>query len=223
MASLQVQRSGTFGTAVICGISIWQIRDILLSASKTVVQQLLAVVNGANVYMAKSEHLHPRTRLEAFRTLPVSILILMHHELVSLVGAAAEVGLLNCMFRYPEVFHTGIAIAFVADQRTYDTIYQERYMNTPQDNPDGYRKGSPITYAEGLKGNLLLIHGTGDDNVHYQNCEMLVNKLVEYGKIFSQLSYPLRSHSISERPGTTLHLRMSMADYWLKNLPAGGG
>lgn len=129
---------------------------------------------------------------------------------------------LNCMFRYPEVFHTGIAIAFVADQRTYDTIYQERYMNTPQDNPDGYRKGSPITYAEGLKGNLLLIHGTGDDNVHYQNCEMLVNKLVEYGKIFSQLSYPLRSHSISERPGTTLHLRMSMADYWLKNLPAGG-
>lgn len=129
---------------------------------------------------------------------------------------------LNCMFRYPEVFRTGIAIAFVADQRTYDTIYQERYMNTPQDNPDGYRKGSPITYAEGLKGNLLLIHGTGDDNVHYQNCEMLVNKLVEYGKIFSQLSYPLRSHSISERPGTTLHLRMSMADYWLKNLPAGG-
>lgn len=129
---------------------------------------------------------------------------------------------LNCMFRYPEVFHTGIAIAFVADQRTYDTIYQERYMNTPQDNPDGYRKGSPITYAECLKGNLLLIHGTGDDNVHYQNCEMLVNKLVEYGKIFSQLSYPLRSHSISERPGTTLHLRMSMADYWLKNLPAGG-
>ena len=129
---------------------------------------------------------------------------------------------LNCMFRYPEVFHTGIAIAFVADQRTYDTIYQERYMNTPQDNPDGYRKGSPITYAEGLKGNLLLIHGTGDDNVHNQNCEMLVNKLVEYGKIFSQLSYPLRSHSISERPGTTLHLRMSMADYWLKNLPAGG-
>lgn len=129
---------------------------------------------------------------------------------------------LNCMFRYPEVFHTGIAIAFVADQRTYDTIYQERYMNTPQDNPDGYRKGSPITYAEGLKGNLLLIHGTGDDNVHYQNCEMLVNKLVEYGKIFSQLSYPLRSHSISERPGTTLHLRMSIADYWLKNLPAGG-
>ena len=129
---------------------------------------------------------------------------------------------LNCMFRYPDVFHTGIAIAFVADQRLYDTVYQERYMNTPQNNPDGYRKGSPISYAQGLKGNLLLIHGTGDDNVHYQNCEMLVNELVKYGKIFSQLSYPMRSHGIYEREGTSFHLRKSMADYWLKHLPAGG-
>ena len=126
------------------------------------------------------------------------------------------------MFRYPDVFHTGIAIAFVADQRTYDTIYQERYMNTPQNNPEGYRKGSPITYASGLKGNLLLIHGTGDDNVHYQNCEMLVDELVKHGKIFSQVSYPMRSHGIYERPGTTLHLRMTMAKYWLDHLPAGG-
>lgn len=129
---------------------------------------------------------------------------------------------LNCMFRYPEVFHTGIAIAFVADQRLYDTIYQERYMNTPQNNPEGYRKGSPISYTEGLKGNLLLIHGTGDDNVHYQNCEMQIDELVKHGKIFSQISYPMRSHGIYEREGTTLHLRKSMADYWLKHLPAGG-
>lgn len=129
---------------------------------------------------------------------------------------------LNSMFRYPDVFHTGIAIAFVADQRLYDTIYQERYMNTPQNNPDGYRKGSPISYAEGLKGNLLLIHGTGDDNVHYQNCEMLVNELVKRGKMFSQISYPMRSHGISEGEGTTLHLRKSMAKYWLEHLPAGG-
>ena len=104
----------------------------------------------------------------------------------------------------------------------YDTIYQERYMNTPQANPEGYRKGSPITYVEGLKGNLLLIHGTGDDNVHYQSCEMLVNELVKHGKVFYQLSYPMRSHSISEREGTTYHLRKSMTDYFLKNLPAGG-
>lgn len=129
---------------------------------------------------------------------------------------------LNSMFRYPDVFHTGIAIAFVADQRTYDTIYQERYMNTPQANPDGYRKGSPITYAEGLKGNLLLIHGTGDDNVHYQNCEMLINELVKHGKMFSLMSYPMRSHGIYEGAGTTLHLRMTMAKYWLEHLPAGG-
>ena len=129
---------------------------------------------------------------------------------------------LNSMFRYPDVFHTGIAIAFVADQRLYDTVYQERYMNTPQNNPEGYRKGSPISYAAGLKGNLLLIHGTGDDNVHYQNCEMLVNELVRHGKIFSQISYPMRSHGIYEGKGTSLHLRKTMADYWLKNLPAGG-
>ena len=129
---------------------------------------------------------------------------------------------LNSMFRYPDVFHTGIAIAFVADQRTYDTIYQERYMNTPQNNPEGYRKGSPISWASGLKGNLLLIHGTGDDNVHYQNCELLVNELVKHGKMFSQISYPMRSHGIYERQGTTLHLRMTMTKYWLDNLPAGG-
>lgn len=129
---------------------------------------------------------------------------------------------LNCMFRYPQVFKTGIAIAFVADQRLYDTIYQERYMDTPQNNPEGYRKGSPINWADGLEGSLLLIHGTGDDNVHYQNCEMLVNKLIEKGKTFYQVAYPMRTHSISERQGTTRHLRQTMVDFWLKNLPPGG-
>ncbi|MDD4822245.1 MAG: S9 family peptidase [Bacteroidales bacterium] len=129
---------------------------------------------------------------------------------------------LNCMFRYPDVFHTGIAVAFVADQKLYDTIYQERYMNTPQNNPEGYKKGSPISYVAGLKGNLLLMHGTGDDNVHYQNCELLVNELIRQGKIFSQVSYPMRSHGISEREGTSLHVRKTMEAYWLKNLPAGG-
>ncbi len=129
---------------------------------------------------------------------------------------------LNCMFRYPQVFKTGIAVAFVADQRLYDTIYQERYMDTPQNNPKGYENGSPINWADGLEGNLLLIHGTGDDNVHYQNCEMLVNKLIEEDKTFYQVSYPMRSHSISEGENTSRHLRMTMVDFWLKNLPAGG-
>lgn len=129
---------------------------------------------------------------------------------------------LNCMFRYPKVFKTGIAVAFVADQRLYDTIYQERYMNTPQNNPEGYEKGSPIHYAKNLEGNLLLIHGTGDDNVHYQNCELLVNELIKEGKMFYQISYPMRSHSINEREGTTRHLRKTMENFWLKFLPAGG-
>jgi len=129
---------------------------------------------------------------------------------------------LNCMFRYPKVFKAGIAVAFVADQRLYDTIYQERYMNTPQANPEGYKKGSPITYASGLEGELLLIHGTGDDNVHYQNTEMLVNELVKNGKMFNQLSYPMRTHGIYEGEGTTRHLRKSMVKFWLEHLPAGG-
>lgn len=129
---------------------------------------------------------------------------------------------LNCMFRYPNVFKTGVAIAFVSDQKLYDTIYQERYMNTPQDNPEGYKKGSPINFVKGLEGNLLLIHGTGDDNVHYQNCEKLVNELVKEGKVFYQLSYPMRTHSISEREGTSLHLRKSIVDFFKKNLPVGG-
>jgi len=128
---------------------------------------------------------------------------------------------LNCMFRYPNVFKTGIAVAFVADERLYDTVYQERYMNTPQNNPEGYKKGSPISYASGLEGNLLLMHGTGDDNVHYQNCERLVNELIKNGKIFYQISYPMRTHGISEGRGTSLHVRKTMADFWLKYLPAG--
>jgi dipeptidyl-peptidase 4 len=129
---------------------------------------------------------------------------------------------LNCMFRYPEVFSTGIAVAFVADERLYDNIYQERYMGLPDNNADGYKRGSPINFVSGLQGNLLLIHGTGDDNVHYQNCEMLVNELVKQGKMFNMLSYPMRSHGIFERENTTLHMRKSMEKYWKENLPAGG-
>ncbi len=125
---------------------------------------------------------------------------------------------LNCMFRYPDVFKTGVAVAFVSDQRLYDTIYQERYMNTPQANPDGYFRGSPINFAEGLKGSLLLLHGTGDDNVHYQNCEMLANRLISLGKRFYQVSYPMRTHGISEGRGTSKHLRETLIDFFGKNL-----
>ena len=129
---------------------------------------------------------------------------------------------LNAMFQYPDIYHTGIAVAAVSDQRLYDNIYQERYMGLPSTHPEGFKNGSPITHAAGLKGNLLIVHGTGDDNVHYQSCEMVVNELIRFGKYFSMLSYPMRTHSISERDNTTYHLRMSMAKFWEANLPAGG-
>ncbi len=125
---------------------------------------------------------------------------------------------LNAMFKFPDLYRTGIAIAFVSDQLLYDTIYQERYMGLPEDNPEGYREGSPIHFAGNLKGNLLIIHGTGDDNVHYQSFERLVNELVARNKLFSMMAYPNRSHGISEGENTTLHLYRTMLDFWLKNL-----
>jgi dipeptidyl-peptidase 4 len=128
---------------------------------------------------------------------------------------------LNCIFRYPDLYQTGIAIAFVADQRYNDTIYQERFMGRPAENPEGYKQGSPITHAGGLKGNLLLIHGTGDDNVHYQNCEVLVDRLIALGMPFSMMAYPNRTHSISEGEGTRRHLFELMTRFLEQNLPPG--
>jgi dipeptidyl-peptidase-4 len=128
---------------------------------------------------------------------------------------------LNCMFRYPDVFAAGIAVAFVSNLRLYDTIYMERYTGIPGEDDEAYDKGSAINFAGNLKGRLMLIHGTGDDNVHYQNCEMLVNELIKYGKTFEMLAYPMRTHGINEGRGTSLHLRKSMEKFWLENLPAG--
>ena len=128
----------------------------------------------------------------------------------------------HLMFEHPDIYSVGIAVAGVYSQRLYDSIYQERYMGLPSTNPDGYREGSPITHAAGLRGDLLLIHGTGDDNVHYQSLEMLVNELVRQGKMFSMMSYPMRTHGISERENTTMHLYRTMLKYWLEHLPAGG-
>jgi dipeptidyl-peptidase-4 len=129
---------------------------------------------------------------------------------------------LNAMFRFPDVYKVGVSVAPVPDQRLYDTIYQERYMGLPQQNAEGYRIGSPIHFAEGLKGRLLVIHGSGDDNVHYQGTERLVNRLVELGKPFALMVYPNRSHAISEGPGTTAHVYRLVARYFLEHLPAGG-
>jgi len=129
---------------------------------------------------------------------------------------------LNMMFRYPKLYHTGMSIAPVPDQRLYDNIYQERYSGIPQLMPESYEKGSPITYAQQLEGNLLIVHGTADDNVHYQGTEVLINELVKHNKIFSMLAYPGRSHSINEGDGTTLHLQTTLTHYLNQNLPPGG-
>ena len=128
---------------------------------------------------------------------------------------------LNCLFQYPEIFHTGIAAAAVANQLTYDNIYQERYMGDPRESYQDYVDGSPIKYAKNLKGNLLYIHGTGDDNVHYQNAEMLANELIKHKKVFYMLSYPNRSHGIRE-DGAYPHVRLMFTDFLRKNCPPGG-
>jgi dipeptidyl-peptidase-4 len=128
---------------------------------------------------------------------------------------------LNALFRYPDLYHAGISIAPVPNQLLYDTIYQERYMGLPDDNKEGYKNGSPITFAKNLKGKLQLIHGTADDNVHYQGMAKLVDTLVAHNKPFEMLAYPNRSHSIREGKGTTLHLRTAMTEFLRRNLPPG--
>jgi len=129
---------------------------------------------------------------------------------------------LNLMFQYPDIYTTGIAIAAVGNQLTYDNIYQERYMGSPLKTKEAYIKGSPITYAKNLKGNLLYIHGTGDDNVHYQNAEMLINELIKNGKVFQFMAYPNRTHSINEGEGTSRHLALTYTKFLQQNCPPGG-
>jgi dipeptidyl-peptidase-4 len=129
---------------------------------------------------------------------------------------------LNLMFQYPEIYKTGIAIAAVANQLTYDNIYQERFMGLPQENMEDFVNGSPITYAKNLTGNLLIIHGTGDDNVHYQNVEMLINELVKHNKQFQVMPYPNRTHGIYEGEGTLSHLVTLYTSYLKANCPPGG-
>jgi len=124
---------------------------------------------------------------------------------------------LNLMFRSPELYKVGVAGAPVPDQTLYDSIYQERYMGLPQENAEGYRTGSPITYAEGLQGKLLIIHGSGDDNVHFQGTQRLLNRLIELNKQFSFMEYPNRRHGISG-----LHIDTLRYGFIEQNLPAGG-
>ncbi len=129
---------------------------------------------------------------------------------------------LNLMFQFPDIYKTGIAIAAVGNQLTYDNIYQERYMGLPQENKQDFVNGSPITYAKNLKGNLLYIHGTGDDNVHYSNAEMLINQLIKYNKLFQFMAFPNRSHGIFEGEGTREFLSTLYTHYLQEYCPPGG-
>lgn len=126
---------------------------------------------------------------------------------------------LDAIFRYPDLYRTAMAVAPVPDRRLYDSIYEERYMGLPKDNTKGYVDGSPITHSKALKGNLLIVHGTGDDNVHYQGTEKLINELVAHNKPFTIMPYPNRDHSINSGKGISRHLYELMTSYLHQHLP----
>ncbi len=129
---------------------------------------------------------------------------------------------LNLLFRYPEIYKAGMSVAPVANQLLYDNIYQERYMGVPWENKEDFVEGSPLTYAKNLEGELLLMHGTGDDNVHYQNAEVLINELVKHNKVFQVMPYPNRSHGIYEGRGTTMHVYNTLTHFLKDKIEAGG-
>jgi dipeptidyl-peptidase-4 len=128
---------------------------------------------------------------------------------------------LNAIFRYPDLYQVAMAVAPVPDIRYYDSIYQERYCALPKDHPDEYKQEAALTFAGQLKGRLLIVHGTGDDNVHYQGTEALINALVAANKPFTMMAYPNRSHGIFEGPGTRRHLFELLTRFLMENLPTG--
>ncbi len=128
---------------------------------------------------------------------------------------------LNAMFRQPDLYQVGIAVVPKPQPHLYNAWFQEIYMQTPETNPEGYRRSAPIHFAEGLKGRLLIIHGTGESNTHLQIVEGLVDRLIELGKRFDYMAYPNRDHGLREGRGTTVHLRTFMARYLVEHLPPG--
>lgn len=124
----------------------------------------------------------------------------------------------NCLLKGSDTFKMAIAVAPVTSWRFYDTVYTERFMRTPQENPAGYDENSPINYADKLKGKFLLVHGSGDDNVHVQNTMRLTNALIEANKPFEQAIYPDRTHGIYRGKNTRLHLFTKMTSFIEDNL-----
>lgn len=128
---------------------------------------------------------------------------------------------LHLMFRAPDTYKVGVAVAPVADVHNYDTIYQERYVGLPQTDSAAYYDASPINYAQHLRGELLVVHGSGDDNVHYQGTEQLINRLIRYDKPFQMMVYPNRTHGIYEGTNTRTHLFSLMTRFLDTHLGAG--
>jgi dipeptidyl-peptidase-4 len=128
---------------------------------------------------------------------------------------------LNAMFRKPGVYHVGIAVAPKPQPDLYNAWFQEIFMRTREENPEGYARSAPINFAEGLEGDLLIVHGTGETNTHLQITEGLVDRLIALGKRFDYMSYPNRDHGLREGQGTPIHLRLLMTRYLLEHLPAG--
>jgi dipeptidyl-peptidase-4 len=126
------------------------------------------------------------------------------------------------MFRAPDVYKVGMAVAPVADVHNYDTIYEERYVGLPSTDSAAYYDASAVNFVRGLRGDLLVVHGSGDDNVHYQGTEQLINALIANGKQFQMMEYPNRTHGIYEGAGTTQHLYNLLTNYLDTHLPAGG-
>jgi dipeptidyl-peptidase-4 len=125
---------------------------------------------------------------------------------------------LNSLFQHPELFRTAVAVSPVTHWALYDNVYTERYNGLPNENRAGYDRGSPLTYVNGFRGNLLLIHGSGDDNVHFQNSEMLINALVAANKPFTMMEYPNRTHCICQGRNTQAHLFELVTRYLDQNL-----
>ncbi|MEQ9406520.1 MAG: DPP IV N-terminal domain-containing protein [Fuerstiella sp.] len=128
---------------------------------------------------------------------------------------------LNAMFRKPELYHVGIAVVPKPQPHLYNAWFQEIYMRTREVNPDGYERSAPLNFADGLKGRLLIITGSGETNTHIQIIEGLVDRLIELGKSFDYMVYPNRDHGLREKRGTEVHVRMLIVRYLLEHLPSG--
>lgn len=128
---------------------------------------------------------------------------------------------LNLMFQYPDIYKTGISVAAVDNQLNYDNIYQERYMGLLPEDKHFFVEGSPLNFAKNLRGNLLIVYGTGDDNVHYNNAEQMINELIKNNKVFQLMSYPNRTHAISEGAGTSRHLASTYTQFLKEHCPPG--